>query len=91
VACLSEALKHIEEGNRVDLLVSDYHLSNGETGTHVINAVRALLGMSLPVVLATGDTSTAIKQLPRDPYLRITSKPIKAEDLLMLLPALLAV
>lgn len=39
---------------------------------------------------ATGDTSSAIKQLPRDPYLRITSKPIKAEELLTLIRALLA-
>ena len=41
-------------------------------------------------VLMTGDTTSAIKRLPRDPYLRITSKPINAEELLTLLRALLA-
>jgi two-component system CheB/CheR fusion protein len=90
VASLAEALKHVREGNRVDLLVSDYHLGDGETGTQVIAALREALGISLRVVLTTGDTSSAIKQLPRDPYLRITSKPIDAEELLMLLRALLA-
>jgi len=45
----------------------------------------------MPVLLTSGDTSSAIKQLPRDPYLRFTSKPIKAEELLGLLRALLAV
>jgi two-component system, sensor histidine kinase len=90
VASLAEALKHVREGNRVDLLVSDYHLGEGETGTQVIAALREALGISLRVVLTTGDTSSAIKQLPRDPYLRITSKPIDAEELLMLLRALLA-
>ncbi len=40
--------------------------------------------------LTTGDTSMAIKQLPRDPYLRITSKPIRAQESLTLLRALLA-
>jgi len=89
VASLAEALQHVHSGNGVDLLVSDYHLTHGINGTHVIDALRKLLGMSLPVILATGDTSSAIKQLPLDRYLRITSKPIKAEELLTLLPALL--
>jgi hypothetical protein len=44
----------------------------------------------LKVVLTTGDTSTVIKQLPRDPSLRVTSKPIKSDELLTLLRALLA-
>ena len=30
VASLSQALQHVEQGNRVDLLISDYHLNNGE-------------------------------------------------------------
>ncbi|MGO9515006.1 MAG: ATP-binding protein [Steroidobacteraceae bacterium] len=89
VASLSQALQHVEQGHRVDLLITDYHLS-GETGTQVIDALRGILGISLRAVLTTGDTSSAIKQLPRDPYLRITSKPIKAEELLQLLRALLA-
>jgi signal transduction histidine kinase len=47
------------------------------------------LGNSLPAVLTTGDTSSAIKLLPRDPHLRITSKPIQAEELLALISELL--
>jgi two-component system, sensor histidine kinase len=89
-ASLSEALQHVEAGNAVDLLICDYHLSGGETGTQVIAALREILGISLPALLTTGDTSSAIKQLPRDPYLRFTSKPIKVEELLSLLRALLA-
>jgi two-component system, sensor histidine kinase len=90
VATLSEALQHVQQSHRVDLLISDYHLSDGETGTKVIASLREILGASLRAVLTTGDTSSLIKQLPRDPYLRITSKPIKAEELLALLRALLA-
>jgi two-component system, sensor histidine kinase len=90
IATLSEATQHVQNGNRVDLLITDYHLDNGETGTQVIAALRAMLGLSLKAVLTTGDTSTAVKQLPLDPYLRITSKPIRAEELLTLLRALLA-
>jgi two-component system, sensor histidine kinase len=90
VASLSEALLHVRNGNGVDLLISDYHLNDGETGTQVISALREILGISLRAVLTTGDTTSAIKQLPRDPFLRITSKPVNAEELLTLLRALLA-
>lgn len=90
VASLAEALQHAREGGGVDLLVSDYHLSNGETGTQVIAALREALGVSLPSVLTTGDTSSAIKHLLCDPHLRITNKPIQAEHLLTLLRELLA-
>ena len=40
-------------------------------------------------VLVTGDTSTAIRGLPKDPYLRIASKPINAEELIALMRDLL--
>ncbi len=90
VASLPEAVRYVQQGQRVDLLISDYHLSNGETGTQVIATLREILGVSLRAVLTTGDTSSAIKQLPCDPHLRITSKPIKAEELLAMLRALLA-
>jgi PAS domain S-box-containing protein len=91
VASRSEALQYVHAGGGVDLLICDYHLSDGETGIQVVAALREILGDSMPVLLTSGDTSSAIKQLPRDPYLRFTSKPIKAEELIGLLRALLAV
>ena len=48
------------------------------------------LGNSLRAVITTGDTSSAIRQLPRDPHLRFASKPVRADELLALLRALLA-
>jgi PAS domain S-box-containing protein len=76
---LTEALQHVQAGNRVDLLITDYHLDNGETGEQVITAVRRALGATLPAVLLTGDTSTAIRNLPGDPRLRVMSKPLLRE------------
>jgi PAS domain S-box-containing protein len=90
VATLAEALRHATGGNEIDLLVTDYHLANGETGTAVISALRESLGTHLKAVLITGDTSTAVKELPRDPFMRIASKPIQADELLTLMRALLA-
>jgi PAS domain S-box-containing protein len=89
VGSLSEALEHAREGYGIDLLVTDYHLSDGELGTEVIDALRESLALPLKAVLMTGDTSSAMHALPRDPYLRIASKPINADELLMLLRALL--
>jgi PAS domain S-box-containing protein len=89
VASLAEALQKVREVDGVDLLVTDYHLRDGETGIQVITALRETLGTRLKAVLITGDTSTAIKELPSDPNLRIASKPIKAEELLGILRTLL--
>ena len=90
VATLAEALQRVREAEGIDLLVTDYHLAAGETGIQVIAAVRDTLKAPVKSVLITGDTSSAIKDLPRDPYFRVASKPIKAEELLTLLRGLLA-
>jgi PAS domain S-box-containing protein len=90
VGSLAEALKHVHQGSGVDLLITDYHLRDGETGTQVIASLREILGTSLKVVLTTGDTSSVIKQLPRDPCLRVTSKPVRSDELLTLMRTLLA-
>lgn len=90
VATLGEALEHAARQNVIDLLVTDYHLANGETGTAVISALRESLGTHLKAVLITGDTSAAVQELPRDPFMRIASKPVQADELLTLIRALLA-
>jgi two-component system, sensor histidine kinase len=90
VSSLAEAVRTARSGERIDLLVTDYHLGNGETGTQVIAALRDVVGAAIKAVLITGDTSTAVRELPLDTRLRMASKPIKAEELLALLRALLA-
>ncbi len=90
VATLAEALEHVAGEAGLDLLVTDYHLANGETGTAVILALREALGAQLKAVLITGDTSAAVRDLPRDPLMRIASKPVKGDELLSLMRGLLA-
>jgi PAS domain S-box-containing protein len=72
-----------------DLLVTDYHLEGGRTGTQVIAAAREKLGPAFGAVLVTGDTSSAIRELPADENLRITSKPINSDQLLAMMRELL--
>jgi PAS domain S-box-containing protein len=89
VASLAEALAHAAQDRRVDLLVTDYHLRDGETGMQVIAALREALRVPVRAILITGDTSAAVSELRLDPHLRLASKPIKAEELLGMLSALL--
>jgi two-component system, sensor histidine kinase len=90
VTTLQEAVQAVRDGAGIDLLVTDYHLSNGETGTQVIRALREALSAPLKAVLITGDTSSAVRNLPVDTHLKMCSKPVKADELLTLLRALLA-
>ena len=89
VGSLAEALAHTAKGPRLDLLVTDYHLEHGETGMQGIEALRAVQGAALRALLITGDTSSAVNELPTDTHLRIASKPINAEQLLATLRELL--
>ncbi len=84
VSTIAEAL-HRTETETFDLVITDYHLADGEVGTALISALRQKLGPTLKTVLVTGDTSSVVKELPADPYLCVASKPIKADTLLELL------
>jgi two-component system CheB/CheR fusion protein len=88
-ASLSEALRSAAE-DAPDLVITDYHLQEGELGTEVIAALRARLKPDLKAVLMTGDTSGVVKAMHDDPQLRIASKPVDADALLTLLRTLLA-
>ena len=90
VGSVTEALAATEGGASFDVVVTDYHLGEGETGMQLIGRVRARLGESLRAVLLTGDTSAAMHELPCDAFMRMASKPIEADELLELLQELSA-
>ena len=89
VATLADAVASIRDNGAPQLLISDYHLADGETGTQVISAARRACGAGLKAILMTGDTSSAVSELPRDPALRLASKPVETEELLGLIRTLL--
>ena len=82
---VTEALEQAKIDPGIALLVTDYHLREGQTGTQVIAALRRTLARPVKALLITGDTSSAVKELSRDPSLRIVSKPINADELLTIL------
>ncbi len=89
VTSLAEALEQISTEPAPDLLVTDYHLRDGETGMQVIAAARAARGAGFKAVLITGDSSSAMRGLPADPHLRVAIKPLQAEELLDTITGLL--
>jgi CheY-like chemotaxis protein len=89
-ASLTEALEHTRNTRDIDLLMTDYHLDEGHTGTDVIAALRQELGTDLRAILVTGDTSSAVRELHRDVRLRLASKPIDSDELLGLMADLFA-
>jgi PAS domain S-box-containing protein len=89
-ASAAEALELLRDGVDFDLIITDFHLEEGRTGTQVISVGRQMLGESLKAILVTGDTSSAVRELQGDDKLRITSKPINSSELLALVKSLLA-
>jgi CheY-like chemotaxis protein len=86
---LAEAQALAADHPHLSLLITDYHLENGETGIQVIDSLRAILGEGLKAVLVTGDTSAGMKEMQHDQRLRLASKPIRADELLELMRSLL--
>jgi two-component system, sensor histidine kinase len=76
-----EALECVR-GFSPDVIVSDYHLRGGETGTGVVAAVRAKLGWTIPAIFVTGDTARSAFTNSRVENAMLLSKPVRADDLL---------
>ncbi|HEX8757014.1 MAG TPA: PAS domain S-box protein [Steroidobacteraceae bacterium] len=94
VACaasLAEAKQALREDPRVDVVIADYHLQNGETGIDVIAAARNIAGDKVGAVLVSGDTSSTLRDVEATDRLRIASKPIDADQLLAIITELLPV
>jgi signal transduction histidine kinase/CheY-like chemotaxis protein len=90
VSSLAEAQQAASEGDKIDLLITDYHLRDGDTGLTVIAALRPVLGSGLKALLITGDTSSVVRKISQDSNLRIISKPVNADEMLGLIETLLS-
>jgi two-component system, sensor histidine kinase len=89
VGSLADATSTANADRSIDLILTDYHLGSGQTGTQVIATLREVLGKPVKAILMTGDTSSAIRELPIESGVKVASKPIKAEELLILIKGLL--
>jgi PAS domain S-box-containing protein len=80
-SCEQEALDRVRRF-LPDVIVSDYHLRGGETGTGVVAAVRDKLGWAVPTIFVTGDTARSAVTNARVERALLLNKPVRADDLL---------
>ncbi len=74
-----------ERGAALSLVIADYHLGPGANGVDAIAGVRAVAGYSVPAILVSGDTSSAISERLRDVGdCHLLSKPVDADELMSL-------
>ena len=75
--------------SEIQLLISDYHLADGESGRDVIDILRAALPR-VEVILVTGDTSGGLRHVSASDRICVLSKPIKADELLLMMKRLVS-
>src|SRR6185312_6673456 len=72
---LAQAIERTRANPDLSLVITDYHLSGGDTGKHVISAVRKLRGPTFRAIVISGDTASAVHAFDGDNYLCWLSKP----------------
>jgi CheY-like chemotaxis protein len=87
---LAEAVERTRSSPELDLLITDYHLSNKETGKQVIAAVREIRGPAFKAMVITGDTYAAVHAFDGDACLCWLRKPIDPRQLVTVLESFLA-
>ncbi len=89
--CGEDALAQVEAlRGRLDVLIVDYDLGAGMTGTEVAEDFARLLGHAVPTVMLTGDPANAEVPWLADAPVWVARKPLSAETLLAALPPLVA-
>jgi CheY-like chemotaxis protein len=90
-ACGEQALAQVEAlRGRLDVLIVDYNLGGGMTGTEVAEDFARLLGHAVPTVILTGDPANAEVPWLTDAPVWVARKPLLPDTLLAALPALVS-
>lgn len=85
---IAEALPNIAYF-QPDLLLVDYRLQNGITGTHAINNIRTFMGKDLPAVIITGDSASERFNEIEGTQPAMMRKPVSAVELKMMISSIL--
>jgi len=90
-ACGQQALAQVDAlRGRLDVLIVDYDLGRGITGTEVAEEFARLLGRAVPTVMLTGDPANAEVPWLADAPVWVARKPLLPDTLLAALPALVS-
>ena len=90
-SCGEQALTQVEAlRGRLDVLIVDYNLGHGMTGTEVAEEFARLLGHAVPTVMLTGDPANAEVPWLADAPVWVARKPLLPDTLLAAMPALVS-
>ena len=78
-----------EHGRYPDLIVADYRLGGGALGTDAVALLRHELGLHIPAMLISGDSSTEAISAMREASLHVLLKPVLPPELHRLVERLL--
>src|SRR5438105_13299835 len=78
-----------EHGRYPDLIVADYRLGGGALGTDAVALLRHELGLQIPAMLISGDSSTEAISAMREASLHVLLKPVLPQELHRLVERLL--
>ncbi len=73
---------------RLDVLIVDYNLGRGISGTEVAEGMCRLVGHPVPTIMLTGDTANCEIPVISDAPVWVARKPMDPRTLLATLPAL---
>ena len=73
----------------VTLIITDYRLPEGETGTQAIQQFRETFGQPLPAILLTGDTTPELLREAENCGCQLLRKPVDGDKLIALIHQLL--
>jgi CheY-like chemotaxis protein len=86
-----QALAQVESlRGRLDVLIVDFNLGAGMTGTEVAEEFARLLGHAVPTIILTGDPANAEVPWLAEAPVWVARKPLNPETLLAALPPLVA-
>lgn len=72
---------------RPDIVISDFHLTNAQTGTDAIAAVRAVFGPDLPCLVITADTGAELHRSLTSQQIPVLHKPLDIDVFLAFIHA----
>lgn len=76
-------------GNNLDLILSDFHLSDQNNGLEIIQEIQDMINIKVPAIIISGDTRTSLKHDIEKTDYHLLTKPIQPVSLRPLLRVLL--
>lgn len=81
VGTVALALKSVQQGFLVDVVISDFRLGGDSNGLEVIAQIRKLAGWPVPACVVSGDTDADLMQAARAASLTLLHKPVRPAKL----------